>query len=154
MEKARIRILIINKEESAIAQLKNLLSEEGFNLSVAKYGAVALEMAKQKRPDLIILDVEMDEIDGVDICHTLRGIPNLSNTLIAFFTKQKEDYVHVAALSAGADDYIIRPINDRVLLYRIKALLRQKMRQLTVFLQNTNPISNIQLNENGMGMEG
>jgi DNA-binding response OmpR family regulator len=122
------KILIIYQDMATIDLLRQLLTAEGFNIAVAKDGETGLQIAQKVRPDLIILDVELNPMDGLEICRTLRLNPKLKNTFIAFFTKQKDDVIQVESLNAGADDFIIRPISNQVLRYRIQALFKGRMR--------------------------
>lgn len=119
-------ILIVDDEEDIRDILKYNLDKEGFVTQVAENGIQALEIAKSMRPDLILLDVMMPEMDGMEVCENLRQSPGFENTLICFLTARNEDYSQVAGLDAGADDYISKPIKTRILISRINALLRRK----------------------------
>ena len=101
------------------------LSSEGYQVITASNGVEAIEKAKKYKPQLIILDVMMPEMDGIEACEKLRGIPDLSNTIITFLTARGEDYSQVAGFDAGADDYITKPIKPKVLVSKVKALLRR-----------------------------
>ncbi len=118
-------ILIVDDEEDILGFLEYNLKKEGYAVHLASSGRKAIELAQQDTPDLILLDVMMPELDGIETCRELREIPALKNTLIAFLTARNEDYSQIAGFDAGADDYINKPIKPRVLVSRIKALLRR-----------------------------
>ena len=127
MENQDIKILVVDDEPDIIHFIKYNLEKEGFNVISAKNGAQALELVKEEHPDLIILDIMMPELDGVEVCRQIRQDSNHQNVLITFLTARSEDYSQIAALDVGGDDYITKPIRPRVLVSRIKALLRRKM---------------------------
>lgn len=118
-------VLIVDDEEDILEFLEYNLKKEELNVHTASSGKKAIELAQKFTPDLIILDVMMPEMDGIETCKELRNIPGLQNTLIAFLTARNEDYSQIAGFDAGADDYISKPIKPRVLVSRIKALLRR-----------------------------
>ncbi|MBP9152339.1 MAG: response regulator, partial [Flavobacteriales bacterium] len=118
-------ILIVDDEEDILEFLEYNLKKEAFDVHVASSGRKAIEIAQRVTPDLIILDVMMPGLDGIETCKELRVIPKLKNTLIAFLTARNEDYSQIAGFDAGADDFINKPIKPRVLISRIKALLRR-----------------------------
>lgn len=118
-------ILIVDDEEDILEFLEYNLNKEGFDVYTASSGRKAIEIAQKVNPDLIILDVMMPDLDGIETCKELRVLPNLKDTLIAFLTARNEDYSQIAGFDAGADDYINKPIKPRVLVSRIKALLRR-----------------------------
>lgn len=118
-------ILIVDDEEDILEFLEYNLKKEDFEVYTASSGRKAIEIAQKVNPDLIILDVMMPDLDGIETCKELRDLPNLKNTLIAFLTARNEDYSQIAGFDAGADDYINKPIKPRVLVSRIKALLRR-----------------------------
>jgi len=120
-------ILIVDDEEDILEFLEYNLTKEGFRVYVATSGRKAIEIARKTKPHLILLDVMMPELDGIETCRELREIPTLKNTLIAFLTARNEDYSQIAGFDAGADDYISKPIKPRVLISRIKALLRRNI---------------------------
>ncbi|MBQ0738902.1 response regulator transcription factor, partial [Aquimarina celericrescens] len=101
------------------------LSSEGYQVITAENGIKAVKLAKKKKPDLIILDVMMPEMDGIEACEQIRKIPELQNTIITFLTARGEDYSQVAGFDAGADDYITKPIKPKLLISKVKALLRR-----------------------------
>jgi two-component system alkaline phosphatase synthesis response regulator PhoP len=119
------RILIIDDEQDIIDILQYNLEKEGFEVKTCLEGAKGIEIAKSFRPDLIILDVMMPETDGIEVCETIRKLPDLNHTRICFLTARGEDYSQIAGLDAGADDYITKPVKPRVLISRINAIIRR-----------------------------
>lgn len=124
MENAKI--LLVDDEQDILDILGYNLKKEGFNTIQAKNGIEAIARAKKEKPDLIILDVMMPEMDGVETCQQLRGIPFLTDTLIVFLSARGEDYSQLAGYDAGADDYITKPIRPKVLISKVKAILKRK----------------------------
>lgn len=127
MKKKDIRILLVDDEPDILEILDYNISSEGYQVKRAKNGVVALAKASEWKPHLVLLDVMMPEMDGIETCEQLRKNPNLSELVIVFLTARSEDYSHVAGLEAGADDYITKPIKPKVLLSKIKAILRRFM---------------------------
>ncbi|GGD52629.1 response regulator transcription factor [Muriicola marianensis] len=125
MKKQDIRILLVDDEPDILEILKYNLSSEGYQVSTAKNGAEGVAKAKKKKPHLIILDVMMPEMDGIEACEKIRNTEGLEDTLITFLTARGEDYSQVAGFDAGADDYITKPVKPKVLISKIKALLRR-----------------------------
>ncbi|MGB0367821.1 MAG: response regulator transcription factor, partial [Flavobacteriales bacterium] len=123
--KDKSTILIVDDEEDILEFLKYNLKKENFEVHTASSGRKAIDIAQEVHPDLIILDVMMPELDGIETCKELRELPGMENTLIAFLTARNEDYSQIAGFDAGADDYINKPIKPRVLVSRINALLRR-----------------------------
>ena len=123
------RILLVDDDPDIIDILKYNLTKEGYNLDYAKNGKEALDKAREFLPDLILLDVMMPEMDGVEVCREIREMNELKDVLIAFLTARGEDYSQIAGFEAGADDYISKPIKPRVLTSRIKGLLRRKEKE-------------------------
>jgi len=117
--------LLVDDEEDILEFLSYNLKKEGYKVFTALNGEEGLDVAKKELPNLILLDVMMPGIDGIEVCREIRGIPGLKDVLIAFLSARSEDYSHIAGFDAGADDYINKPIKPRVLLSRIKALLRR-----------------------------
>ena len=120
-----IKILIVDDETDILSFLKYNLLKEDYQVFSAENGLDGIKIAEKEIPNLIILDVMMPEMDGVEICHKLREIPELKNTLITFLSARGEEYSQIAGLEAGADDYIQKPIRPRLLISRVKALLRR-----------------------------
>ena len=120
------KILVVDDEPDILEFVGYNLRQEGYAVLTANNGLAAIDIAKEKTPDLVILDVMMPDMDGIITCERMRAIPELSNTIITFLTARSEDYSQIAGLEAGADDYITKPIRPKVLLSRVKALLRRK----------------------------
>ena len=118
-------ILLVDDEPDITEFLGYNLKQEGFKVSIANNGKDAIKIAKEILPHIIVLDVMMPGIDGMETCAELRKIPSLKNTLIMFLTARGEDYSQIAGLDAGADDYITKPIKPRLFVSRINALLRR-----------------------------
>lgn len=125
MKKKDTRILLVDDEPDILEIIGYNLSAEGYQIFSAENGIKAISKAKKHLPHLIILDVMMPEMDGIEACEKLRTIPELSETLITFLTARGEDYSQVAGFEAGADDYITKPIKPKVLVSKVKALLRR-----------------------------
>lgn len=125
MKKKDMKILLVDDEPDILEIVGYNLTNEGYQISIAENGLEAIEIAKKLKPHLIILDVMMPEMDGIEACEKLRAIPNLSETIITFLTARGEDYSQVAGYDAGADDYITKPIKPKVLVSKVKALLRR-----------------------------
>ena len=119
------KILLVDDEPDILEMIGFNLEREGFEVFTAPNGRKALELARTHLPDLILLDVMMPEMDGMETCRELRDDARLKNTIIAFLTARNEDYSQIAGFDAGADDYISKPIKPRVLISRVKALLRR-----------------------------
>lgn len=120
------KILIVDDEPDIIDLVSYNLEKDGYDIKTATNGRDAIKIADSFLPDLILLDVMMPEMDGMETCVRLREIDALSPTIIAFLTARSEDYSQIAGFDAGADDYISKPIKPRVLMSRIQALLRRK----------------------------
>jgi len=119
-------ILIIDDEEDIRDILKYTLEKEGYIVDVAINGEEGLLKLKSKIPDLVILDVMMPGMDGIEICEVIRSAKGCENIIVCMLTARSEDYSQIAGLDAGADDYVTKPIRPKVLLSRINALLRRK----------------------------
>jgi two-component system alkaline phosphatase synthesis response regulator PhoP len=125
MKKKDTTILLVDDELDILEIIGYNLSAEGYNVVTAQNGVEAIKNAKKHKPKLIILDVMMPEMDGIEACEKLRLIPELSETVITFLTARGEDYSQVAGFEAGADDYITKPIKPKVLTSKVKSLLRR-----------------------------
>ena len=121
-----IKILVVDDEEDILEFLSYNLRAEGYDVIVADNGILAIELAKQEQPSLIILDVQMPDMDGITTCEKIREIPSLKETVVSFLTARSEDYSQIAGFEAGADDYITKPIRPKVLVSRVKALLKRR----------------------------
>jgi len=120
-----VKILLVDDEPDILEIVGYNLSAGGYEIYTATNGLEAIEVAKKELPDLIILDVMMPKMDGIEACEQLRKLPELSSTIITFLTARNEDYSQVAGFDAGADDYITKPIKPKVLLSKVKGLLRR-----------------------------
>ena len=125
MKKSDIKILCVDDEPDILEILKYNLSNEGYNVSTAADGKSAIEMAYNISPNLIIMDVMMPNMDGIEACEKLRSDDKFNDTIIMFLTARGEDYSHVAAYDAGADDYVTKPVKPKVLVSKVKGLLRR-----------------------------
>ncbi len=125
MENQAYKILLVDDEQDIIEFLSYNLKKEGFIVYTAQNGIKALELAKKHLPHLILLDVMMPEMDGIETCEEIRKNPLLENTIVAFLTARGEDYSQIAGFDAGADDYITKPIKPKLLVSRINALLKR-----------------------------
>jgi two-component system alkaline phosphatase synthesis response regulator PhoP len=125
MKKKDIRILLVDDDADILEIVGYNLSQEGYQISTAANGRDAIAKAKKVLPHLIIMDVMMPEMDGMEACENIRKIPELSNVIITFLTARSEDYSQVAGFDAGADDYITKPIKQKLLVSKVKALLRR-----------------------------
>ena len=120
-----MKILIVDDEQDILEFLSYNLEKEGYRVSTAKNGKIGLEKAKKWKPDLIILDVMMPEMDGITVCSEIRDIPELDHVLILFLSARSEEYSELAGFGAGADDYVTKPIKPKLLISRIKALFKR-----------------------------
>lgn len=125
MESSEIKILLADDEEDTLEFIKYNLELEGYKIFTAENGKQAIEKALEIKPHLIVLDVMMPELDGIETCNELRKLPDFKNTIITFLTARHEDYSQIAGFDAGADDYISKPIKPKVLVSKIKSLLRR-----------------------------
>ncbi|GAA4294350.1 response regulator transcription factor [Aestuariibaculum suncheonense] len=125
MNKKDIKILLVDDEPDILEIVGYNLTSEGYQVITAENGQEGVKKAKKELPHLIILDVMMPEMDGIEACELIRKHPDLQNTLVVFLTARGEDYSQVAGFDAGADDYITKPIKPKVLVSKVKALLRR-----------------------------
>ena len=125
MSNESIKILLVDDDADILEIVGYNLSQEGYQISTAINGRDAIAKAKKTLPHLIIMDVMMPEMDGMEACENIRKIPELSNVIITFLTARSEDYSQVAGFDAGADDYITKPIKQKLLVSKVKALLRR-----------------------------
>jgi two-component system alkaline phosphatase synthesis response regulator PhoP len=141
------KILLVDDEPDILEFLSYNLKKEGFVVFTSENGKDALELAKKHSPDLIILDVMMPGMDGMETCHQIRETPQLKNVLIAFLTARGEDYSQISGFEAGADDYISKPVKPRVLISRIKALLRRGKVNETPVVNNNTDLGGIKIDK-------
>jgi two-component system alkaline phosphatase synthesis response regulator PhoP len=125
MKKKDIKILLVDDEQDILEIVGYNLTQEGYQVVTAANGREAITKAKRELPHLIIIDVMMPEMDGMEAVENIRRIPELSNVIITFLTARSEDYSQVAGFDAGADDYIAKPIKPKLLVSKVKALLRR-----------------------------
>ncbi len=125
MQNEKIKILIVDDEPDILEVIEYNLLKEDYQVVRASNGKIGLEKAIAEKPNLILLDIMMPEMDGIEVCRELRSMRDFDNTIIAFLTARNEDFTQVQGFDVGADDYITKPIKPRILLSRIKALLRR-----------------------------
>lgn len=125
MKKKNIKILLVDDEQDILEIVGYNLSQEGYKIITAANGKEAITKAKKELPHLIIMDVMMPEMDGIEAVENIRKIPELKEVIITFLTARSEDYSQVAGFDVGADDYITKPIKPKVLVSKVKALLRR-----------------------------
>jgi two-component system alkaline phosphatase synthesis response regulator PhoP len=119
------KILLVDDEPDILEFLGYNLRKEGYEVHTSNNGKDGLAKAREIQPHLIILDVMMPEMDGIETCREVRQVPELKNTIVIFLTARGEDYSQIAGFEAGADDYVTKPVKPRVLVSRVKALLRR-----------------------------
>ena len=146
MNSNSIKILLVDDEPDILEIISYNLSTEGYQVFTANNGVEGVAIAKKEQPHLIVLDVMMPEMDGIEACEQIRKVPELANTVVTFLTARGEDYSQVAGFDAGADDYITKPIKPKVLLSKIKALLRRVNNTAAVSLESLH-IGNLVINK-------
>ena len=132
MKKSEIKILLVDDEPDILEIVGYNLKNEGYQIITAGNGLEAIQMAKKTLPHLILLDVMMPEMDGIEACEKIREIKGQEDVIIAFFTARGEDYSQVAGFEAGADDYITKPVKPKVLISKVKSLLRRLKKEDTL----------------------
>ena len=125
MDEVKYKILIVDDEPDILEFLSYNLKTEGYKIYTSDNGKDAIKIAKKNKPHLILLDIMMPEMDGIETCRRIRKIGILSYTIIAFLTARGEDYSQITGFEAGGDDYIVKPVKPKVLMSRIKALLKR-----------------------------
>ena len=125
MNTETLKVLLVDDEPDILEILSYPLKNQGFQVHTANNGLEAIKLSKDIQPHLIILDVMMPEMDGIEACEIIRKDPKISNTLITFLSARGEDYSKIAGFNAGADDYITKPIKPKVLVSKVKSLLRR-----------------------------
>ena len=141
MKKSDIKILCVDDEPDILEILKYNLSNVGYDIYLANDGLSAIKKAKEIIPNLIIMDVMMPKMDGIQACENLRENEKFNDTIIMFLTARGEDFSHVAAYEAGADDYVTKPVKPKILISKVKGLLR-RFKKVT-----DNDIAIIELND-------
>ncbi|MEI6576412.1 MAG: response regulator transcription factor [Bacteroidota bacterium] len=144
MAKETYRILLVDDEEDILEFLTYNLKKEGFEVRTAHNGQEAISQARKYLPHLILLDVMMPVMDGIEACAEIRQIPSLKKTFIVFLTARGEDFSQIAGFDAGADDYVSKPVKPKVLISRINAMLRRFQEQEAV--DNVICIKNLVIN--------
>jgi two-component system alkaline phosphatase synthesis response regulator PhoP len=144
MKKKDIKILLVDDEQDILEIVGYNLSQEGYQIMTASNGKEAVAMARKNLPHLIIMDVMMPEMDGMEACEMIRKSPELQNVIITFLTARSEDYSQVAGFDVGADDYITKPIKPKLLVSKVKALLR-RLKEVEVSSDTLN-VGNIEIN--------
>jgi len=125
MEKKDTKILLVDDEPDIVEIIRFNLEQKGYQISTASDGLEAIKVAEKEIPHLIIMDVMMPNLDGIETCERLRQDDRFSDTIIMFLTARGEDYSYVAAFDSGADDYVTKPIKPKVLVSKVKGLLRR-----------------------------
>jgi two-component system, OmpR family, alkaline phosphatase synthesis response regulator PhoP len=146
MKKKEIKILLVDDEPDILEIVGYNLSQEGYQVFTAENGREAIAKAKKHLPHLIIMDVMMPEMDGMEACEAIRKLPELSNVIITFLTARSEDYSMVAGFDAGADDYITKPIKPKVLVSKVKGLLRRVKNEESIVNSDTLTLGSIIIN--------
>lgn len=144
MKNKDIKILLVDDDADILEIVGFNLEAENYQVLTAKNGKEALTIAKKEIPNLVILDVMMPEMDGIETCENLRKLPGLNGTIITFLTARGEDYSQVAGFDVGADDYITKPIKPKLLVSKVKALLRRVKEDISV--EDVLKIGNIEIN--------
>jgi two-component system, OmpR family, alkaline phosphatase synthesis response regulator PhoP len=119
------KVLLVDDEQDIVDLLKYNLEREGYQVYTALNGRDAIKSAKAHKPDLIVLDIMMPGMDGVEVCMQLRQMPEMQHTMITFLTARGEDYSQIAGFEAGADDYITKPVRPKVFVSKVKAMLKR-----------------------------
>jgi two-component system alkaline phosphatase synthesis response regulator PhoP len=125
MSTVKQKILIVDDEPDILELIAYNLNKEGYLYITASNGLDAIQMAKKHLPDLILLDIMMPKLDGIETCRQLRAMPEFKNTYMVFLTARSEEYSEISGFNVGADDYIAKPIKPRALISRINAILRR-----------------------------
>lgn len=128
MASTKKTILIVDDNEDILELLFYNLKSDGYHVEIAKDGFEAIDVAKKSLPELIIMDIMMPKMDGVEACRHIRKLPELADTHIIFLTARVEEYSEVAAFDSGADDYLMKPIKPRALMSRVNAFFKKSER--------------------------
>ncbi len=124
------KVLVVDDENDILEFIQYNLKKEGYDVSLAHNGQEAIDVARKVKPDLILLDVMMPVMDGIEACKQIKSDPLFEGTFVVFLTARAEEYSEIAGFNAGADDYISKPIKPRVLLSRLSAILRRKSKEV------------------------
>ncbi len=144
MNPKKVKILIVDDEADVLEFMRYNLKKEGFQVFIAPDGIEAIKIAKKEIPHLVVLDIMMPEMDGLQACKELRAIPELQDTLITFLTARSEEFTQVMGLEIGADDYITKPVKPRLLISKVKSLLRRYSKQE---VEDVIRVSNLEINQ-------
>jgi len=125
MDKSKFHILLVDDEPDIIEFLSYNISREGYRISSAENGLKAIEQVKKSKPDLILMDIMMPEMDGITAVSKIKKLPGSEDIMIVFLTARSEEYSQIAGFEVGADDYVSKPIKPKVLMHRIEAMLRR-----------------------------
>lgn len=145
MKKRDIKILLVDDELDILEIVGYNLEQAGYQVFKAENGKDAVKQAQKVKPHLIIMDVMMPEMDGMEACEKIREIPDLKDTIITFLTARSEDYSQVAGFDVGADDYIAKPIKPKLLVSKVKGLLR-RLKDEEAENSETLSVGNLQIN--------
>ena len=132
-----IKLLIIDSDKNFLESTSLFFQEKGYDVYVTSQSTQGVEIAKSIIPDIILLDIDFSDVDGIELCQTLREVLELNSTLIAFVSSHTEDFVQIACFKAGADDYFTKPLNNNVLHFRLQALLKRQMNNNSQKYANT-----------------
>jgi two-component system, OmpR family, alkaline phosphatase synthesis response regulator PhoP len=146
MENEKITILLVDDEPDILEIVGYNLQQEGYQVVTAKNGKEAIKKALETLPSLIIMDVMMPEMDGMEACEAIRKIPELQSVLIVFLTARNEDYSQIAGFEAGADDYIAKPIKPKLLVSKVKSVLRRVQQVAATTHSETLHVGGIEIN--------
>jgi two-component system alkaline phosphatase synthesis response regulator PhoP len=122
----RNKVLIADDEQDILDMLQYIMEKEGYEVKIARSGPEAIKIAQEFQPRLILLDIMMPQMDGIETCRNLRDIEELKDTIIVFLTARSEEYSEIAAFESGASDYIVKPIKPRALVSRIASYFRKE----------------------------
>ena len=140
------KILVVDDEQDILELISYNLAKEGYQVYTATNGKLAIEKAKQENPDLIILDVMMPVMDGIEACRVMRAMPEFKHTFMVFLTARSEEYSEIAGFHVGADDYIAKPIKPRALMSRINAILRRNTQEVVEEVADKLEIADLEIN--------
>jgi len=146
--KEQQKVLLVDDEPDIREFIEYNLVKEGYLVECAENGEQGLKKAKAFQPDLILLDIMMPDMDGIEVCSELRSIDDFKDTIIAFLTARKEDFTQIASFESGGDDFINKPIKPRVLMSRVKALLKRKKKDKLQKIEAT--FGDLRINEEQM----
>jgi two-component system, OmpR family, alkaline phosphatase synthesis response regulator PhoP len=149
MQNTNLKVLIVDDDSDILEIVSYNLKQEGLQVFTALNGREGVAQAEKIIPDLIILDIMMPEMDGMEACEILRENPLLQNTIITFFTARAEEYSILNAYKVGADDYITKPIKPKILISKVHALLRRKKEIFSAEKSKENQVFGITIDREG-----